>query len=247
MNPSPNPDRPTDLATSLATSLGGRTFLSSDVNGHILVDGTRIQISFQVGSVNVNAGCNGLAGSASYDGATLVVGDLMQTLMACQPELEAQDAWLGELLRSRPTLQLDGDTLTVTSADTTITLVDRVVADPDRPIVGTVWNVDGLISGDAASSVPSASAASITITDGNAAVHTGCNRGSASVEITDDTITFGPLATTKMACAPELMDLEFAVTRVLDGEVTYSIEADHLTISTHDADGVAIGLTLRAE
>ena len=40
---------------------------------------------------------------------------------------------------------LDGDRLTLHSAATTIQLVDRRVADPDRPIEGTVRQLDGII------------------------------------------------------------------------------------------------------
>ena len=48
------------------------------------------------------------------------------------------------------------------------------------------------------------STASITIADdGTVAVNTGCNTGSGSVEVTDTTLTFGPIRITKMACPPE--------------------------------------------
>ena len=117
----------------------------------------------------------------------------------------------------------------------------------NRPLVDTTWVIDGLISGNDVSSVPENSEASITISDGTAAVHTGCNRGNANVEITDDTITFSPMATTMMACEPALMDLESAVTRVLAGEVDYVIDADRMTISSEGADGATIGLTLIAK
>lgn len=237
----------TDIQSALATALAGRTFLSSAIDGRTLVDGTEVRLSFQIDALNAHAGCNTLGTTAAYDGATLVATDMFQTEIGCEPALAEQDLWLGELLMSRPTLVLEGDTLTIASPDTTITLTDRAVADPDRPLVDTTWVVNGLISGDAVSSVPANSAASITISDGSAAVHTGCNRGNAGVEITDDTITFAPMATTKMACEPELMELEFAVTRVLTGEVDYSIEAGQMTISTKDADGGTIGLTLTAE
>jgi heat shock protein HslJ len=117
----------------------------------------------------------------------------------------------------------------------------------DRPLVDTVWVIDGLISGDDVSTVPENSEASITISDGRAAVHTGCNRGNATVDITDETMTFSPMATTMMACEPALMELEFAVTSVLNGEVDYAIDADRMTISTQADDGTTIGLTLIAE
>ncbi len=234
-------------ASDLASTLAGRTFLSSDVDGQSLVAGTQIRLTFQRDSVSAAAGCNTLGYDATYDDDTLNASNGMQTEMGCSDELEAQDVWLSDFLRSQPTVVLDGVTLTVATPDIVVTLVDRVAADPDRPLVGTTWVVDGLLTRDAVSSVPAGSAASITIDDRAAAVHTGCNRGNAAVEITDETITFAPMATTRMACEPALMDLEFAVTGVLDGTVDFSIEAGRLTITKQLPDGETIGLTLTAE
>ena len=97
--------------------------------------------------------------------------------------------------------------------------------------------------------MPIGAEASITITDGTAAVEAGCNTGSAPVEITDTTITFGPLALTRMACGPQT-ELETAVVAVLTGEVGYTIASDTLqlrTTATNTAgDTGEIGLNLVA-
>ena len=67
--------------------------------------------------------------------------------------------------------------------------------------------------------------------DGNAAVFTGCNSGSTTVEVADATLTFGPIAMTKMACPGAASELEATVTTVLDGEVDYTVDGDTLTIT----------------
>ena len=59
--------------------------------------------------------------------------------------------------------------------------------------------------------------------------------------ISPDTITFGPIALTKMACEPAAMAVENAVTAVLNGAVAYTIDADVLTLNSGDR-----GLTFRA-
>ena len=85
----------------------------------------------------------------------LVVPGMAMTEMACEPAaLMDQDTWLSAVLTSRPTVALDGDTLTLTADGAVITFVDREVADPDRPLEGTTWNVEGLVSNDAVSSIP---------------------------------------------------------------------------------------------
>ena len=105
---------------------------------------------------------------------------------------------LGRADARRRRRQPDGD-----RADgSTITFLDAAVAEPDQPLEGTRWVVDGLLANEGISTVPIGAEASITITDGTAAVEAGCNTGSAGVEITDTTITFGPLTLTRMACGP---------------------------------------------
>ncbi len=231
--------------------LDGRTFVSTATDGHDLVADSEIRLTFQDGSVSINAGCNTLVGSYTVEGDTLQTPVLATTQMACDPALMDQDAWLSETFSGSPTLALDGDDLTVTATDgSTITFLDAAVAEPDQPLVGTRWVVDGLLANEGISTVPIGAAASITITDGTAAVEAGCNTGSAPVEITDTTITFGPLALTRMACGPEQTELETAVVAVLTGEVGYTIASDTLqlrTTATNTAgDTGEIGLNLVA-
>ena len=101
--------------------------------------------------------------------------------------------------------------------------------------------MDGIRVGDAVSSVPQGVEASLRIVDGQAEVHFGCNSGGGAVEVTEDSLTFGPMMSTKMACEAGPAEVEAAVTRTLSGTVGYTIDADVLTI-----DNGPSGLTLRA-
>ena len=223
-----------------AQTLDGRTFLSTKVDGPALVAGTVIRITFKDGNVSVNAGCNTFGGQYRIDGDRLVVGQIVTTEIGCQPNLAAQDQWVGGLIGGA-TIGLDGNSLTLALNGIRVTFLDRVVADPDRPLVGTRWVVDGLINGGTVSSVPAGVIAAITLTDTSADVETGCNTGSGSVTLTDGSITVGALVLTKKACTGPGAALEGAVTAVLQGTVTYHIEADTLTLQAGD-----LGLTLRA-
>ncbi|HSL58783.1 MAG TPA: META domain-containing protein [Acidimicrobiales bacterium] len=195
-----------------------------------LVAGSTVRLTFTDSGVSANAGCNTIFGDARIEGDELVVGALASTSMACEPDLMDQDQWLADLLSSRPTLAVDGDEVSLTSGTTVLTLVDRRVADPDRPLVGTTWTVDTLISGDAASSLPAGvDPPTLTIgDDGRFTAFLGCNRANGPVAVGDTTLTFGPAATTRMMCPPDAMDVEATVLAVLDGEVTWSIEGPAL-------------------
>ena len=241
--------QPPDSEASVPASdldLDGRTFVSTEVDGHELVSGSQIRVGFQDGSISINAGCNTLVGGYTIEGDTLQVPVLAMTQMACDPALMDQDTWLSETFSGSPTLALEGDDLTVTAADgSTITFLDAAVAEPAQPLEGTRWVVDGLLANEGISTVPIGAEASITITDGTAAVEAGCNTGSAPVTITDTTITFGPMILTRMACPQPQMDLENAVVAVLDGEVTYTIDSNTLRLRKA-ADSGEIGLDLTA-
>src|SRR3990172_738506 len=209
----------------------GWSSMSSDrtVEGRTLVQGSTLRLAFSSGQVSVNAGCNSMSGPYRIDGARLVVDELATTEMGCEPPLMDQDRWVADLLDGA-TVALDDDTLTLTKGVIHVVLLDREIADPDRPLLGTRWVVDGLISGDAVSSIPAGATAALTFSAGRVDVEAGCNRGGGPVEVTDASLRFGPIGLTKMACAPEVMALERAVTTVLAGAVGYTIEAATLTL-----------------
>lgn len=228
--------------------LDGRTFLSTDVtdagNPHPLVDGTRIRISFHDGQIGLSAGCNSMGGAYVVRNGLLDVTDLSQTDMGCDPDRMTQDEWLAGLITSGPTIRLDGNDLRIKEGDTLIKLLDREVADPDRSLVGPIWTVASVISGDAVVSVPDGVVATLSFTDdGQVLIDTGCNGAGGMYSVGDDgTITFSDIVSELKLCLDERNAMEVSVMAVLNaGEATYSIEADLLTLSAGEQ-----GLQLQA-
>lgn len=231
------------------SELTGRTFLAQGVTQggqpKPLVEGTELRVEFtDDGRVVVNAGCNTMSGTVTVDGDGLDTGGgLATTQIGCEPALHEQDTWVGELFTANPTYALDGDRLTLTAADTTVELLDRQTADPDRPLQDTVWQLDGIVDADAVSSVPGEVPATLTIRDGTIEIaDTGCNGGGGEAEITDTEITVDGLIWTMMACGEPSTTIERAFGEVLEGTISYEIEADVLTLSHPSGKG----LTLRA-
>jgi heat shock protein HslJ len=108
---------------SESADLAGRSFTSTEVRGHDLVEGSAIALTFEDGRMSANGGCNTLNGAATWDGDTLDVAEpLASTMMACDEALMAQDQWLSEFLTSSPALEVDGDTMTLGDDTTGITL-----------------------------------------------------------------------------------------------------------------------------
>ncbi len=226
--------------TAPAAGVDGKTYLSTDVKGVTMVPGTRITLAFRDGSLSAGGGCNAIGGAYTITGDRLSTAHLITTEMGCAQPLMEQDRWLAKLL-SGSTMALAGDTLTLDDGTVRLTLLDREVAKPDKPITGTKWVLDGIVTGDAASSVPTGVTASMRIVDGRVELDTGCNTGGGPVTVTDDTLTFGAMALTKKACMAGPAAVEAAVVSTLTGTVHYTIEADVLTI-----DAGTSGLVFRA-
>ena len=223
------------------TTLDGHGYLSTDVQGADLVPGTQVRLAFIDGNLSAHAGCNTMGGGYAIEGDRLLTAQLSMTEMGCDEQRARQDAWLAGFLGAGPTLTLAETTLTLTDGTITLTLLDEEVATPDQPIEGTLWVLDGLSSGDAVSNIPMGVNASIRIDAGRVDLQAGCNQGGGTVEVTPDTLTFGPMMLTKMACEADPMTVENAMTMMLSGPVAYSIDAGRLTISNGQA-----GLMFRA-
>ena len=106
--------------------LAGRTFTATEVQGHELVEGSSVTLTFDENAISAQAGCNTLFGDASWDGDTLDVQEPMaSTLMACEEALMAQDQWLASFLTSSPALEVDGDAVTLGDDTTSMTLTEQ--------------------------------------------------------------------------------------------------------------------------
>jgi len=226
--------------------LSGRTLVvtavTNDGKPHPLVSGSQVRLTFDDKTMGITAGCNNLSGDYALDGDRLTVGPIGGTEMGCPAPLMDQDAWLAGLFE-RP-VTVGGDPLTFRAGSVVLTVADREDVSPDAPLTGTRWRVDGLVSGDAVSSLPDGVDAWLQIgDDGTVTANTGCNRGSGRVTTGEDTLTFEPLATTRRACADDAaQQVEKAVLAVLDGETTYDIEERSLSITNGQK-----GLTFRAD
>ncbi|WP_137724351.1 META domain-containing protein [Prescottella subtropica] len=233
---------------SPADALWGRTFLSTSVTGTAIPGGGPFEVAFpERDRIAMSAGCNRGVGSVDLSGGTVKAGPIATTMMACPGDVAAADTWMADVFAATPAWTLTNDVLTLSSPGVTIELADKKTTDPDRPVIGTTWTVDTLISADAIMSSQAIETAAATLTigqDGQVSGSSGCNRFSGPVTVGDSTITFGPLASTKMACADEAVaEVERSVLHVLDGEVTYAVDGPTMRLTK--ADGTGLGLRAR--
>jgi len=215
------------------------TYASTEVTGYELVANTRLEIGFPDPSkITARAGCNSFFGDYRIEDDVLVIGELGGTLIGCPPELQDQDDWMAGFLDSRPSIALDGDILILAGPDATAVLQDREVAEPDVGLEGTRWIVDSVITADAVSNVPQDVGAYLELSEGTVTGNGGCNTLNGTATVGEDTITFGPLATTRLTCPDQ--SLEHEVLAVLSGEVAYEVDGNRVTLS--NASGRGLGL-----
>jgi len=223
--------------------LDGTSWVATAVTEHgqprALVAGSELRVEFADGNISIHAGCNGMGGSYTLDEeAELRAGTLSGTMMACDPPLMDQDHWLSDTVFASPLVaSVDGDTLTLSREGLELVFTDKSVAAPDALLEGTAWQLDGIRSGETISSVPAGTTTPTfsLAADGTVTLHTGCNGGRATATVSGSTITFGPVMTTKMACADRAgRQTEAAVLAVLDGAVEWSITGKALTLTKGD-------------
>lgn len=224
-----------------AADLAGRSFVTTSVQGHQLVADTQVRLTFEESRLTAQAGCNTLFGEYAVTKDLLYVTNMGGTEMGCVPELLDQDEWLMTFLGGRPNLVLDGDRLILSDGGAEVELTDTKVAEPDVALEGTTWVLDTHYTDEATSHLAGMENASITLTDGRAAVAGGCNRGSASYELDGDQLVIGPMALTRKMCDDQAMQVENLMTRVLDGEpLTVAIDSSQLRLMRSDGTGIGL-------
>ncbi|MPY78646.1 MAG: META domain-containing protein [Actinophytocola sp.] len=221
----------------------GQEFLSTEVTEageqRPLVKNTRIRLTFAERELTINAGCNTLFGDARLDSGRLVVENMGGTEMGCAKPLMKQDKWLTDFFTSGPRWQHEGDTLTLTSGETTVTLVDRKVAEPDKSLRGTRWQLDTIIDGATASSAPGDMRAHLLFSeDGTVRGNGGCNQLSARFERDGNQLTFSQIITTRMSCGQSRDRIERSVLAVLESSPRVEIEANRLTLTSDSGKGI---------
>jgi heat shock protein HslJ len=99
-------------------------------------------------------------------------------------------------------------------------------AGPPTELPGTSWVLQGLSGTQLGTGVPTINFG----TDGTVSGSAGCNTFNGTYTVDGSSITFGPLASTKMACPVADMAVETAFLAGLAGATSWSIEALFLTL-----------------
>ncbi|ATW49360.1 META domain-containing protein [Streptomyces peucetius] len=191
------------------------------------------------GRAQGNYGCNHFGADVKVEGDTITVRPAEMTEMACEKKVQNFEDTLRAALTGRLTAKLTDGRLTLTTQKGgSVALTSQ----PSPPLVGTKWSVNSLISGETAKSLPAGTENKAHLTfgkDGSVRGSLGCNRFTSTAEISEDSITFGRLASTRKLCKGPEMDLERKLVESLKGTVTYELSHRSLTLTRADGEGFA--------
>ncbi|APE22871.1 MULTISPECIES: META domain-containing protein [Streptomyces] len=203
-------------------------------------DGARVEFT-KDGRVRGNSGCNTFGATVAVRGETLTVGPQEITAIGCPADRQRFETELMKALTGPLKGKLAGEALTLASADGRAGV--ELAAEADVPLRGTTWKIDGLVSGNTASSLPAGSGDKARLVfgaDGRVTGNLGCNNFSAAARVEGKTVTIeGPAATTRMMCTSPQMRLETKLYELLDGPLTYRL--DHRTLTLVNAEGEGLG------
>ena len=217
------------------------TLKTYDVDGTAtpIPSGVVIDAKFAAGKVSGFAGCNVYWGSAAISGATLKIGPLATTSMACDPAVTTvETAYLANLAGSAM-FTATADALMIFGSDGKQLL--SYGAASANPLEGE-WNVTGYNNGTQAVIVADGRhdphRRSFTA-DGQVGGDAGCNSYSGPYTLDGTSLTVGPLATTMKACEQAIISQETTFLAALQTPTT--VETSGATVTLRDASSASGG------
>jgi heat shock protein HslJ len=193
-------------------------------------DGVQATAEFTTDQISGSSGCNRFTGGYTTDGNTIDIGPLASTLMACVGAAMAVEADYLARLDEAATFSIGEGTMTMSDKAGQVVL-SYTVAVPIT-LTGTNWSANGINTGtDAVSGLVAGSTVTAVFgDDGTISGNAGCNTYNGTYEVTGTTMKIGPLATTMMACEPDVSAQEANYLAALARVTKYTIRGDQLEL-----------------
>ncbi len=243
--PGPGATPPAAGATraSAPPALEGTEWVVQSLRGQPLLAGTNVTVTFKDGQISGSAGCNSYGGSYEAQDGKLTVGQLAMTEMYCENPAGVMDQEKSFLAALGAVASYQGSAGQVELADAAGQAVLVLVSSPAKPEValeGTEWVLTTFLEGTTASSLISGTEITLRFEQGDAGGSGGCNSYGGSYTRQDDTLEFGTLVSTMMACEGPagLMQQEGKYLGLLQHVTSLALDGDQLTLRTAEGNGL---------
>ena len=204
---------------------------SYDVAGTLTLvpDNEYADASFDSNRVSGFGGCNTFDARYREGGRTLLISQPASTLMACAEEAMTFEQTYLQLLNSSRFYSTRADTLTIFSAVGQTSLVFD--AAPRNPLLGK-WQVDSFASApNTVSALVPGTTMDVAFGIGNVGGFAGCNSFSGVYGTNGNVVRIGRLATTRLACADDVMAQETAFLKALEGSALIETRNDQVNLT----------------
>ena len=193
-------------------------------------EGVTPTAEFTADQVSGSGGCNRFTGGYTTDGDTLTIGPLASTEMACVGDASTVEADYFARLGEVKTYAITDGTLTL--SDSAGQVVLSYTESVPVTLTGTTWSATGINNGkEAVTSLVAGTMVTAQFSeDGTLSGNAGCNTYNGTYEVSGDSLTIGPLATTKKACEPDVNEQEANYLEALGRVTTYTIRGDQLEL-----------------
>lgn len=177
------------------------------------------------------AACNGYGGSAVIARDTFSIDGISMTEMGCEPSIMDLEATYAEALLRVGSATRTGEALRLTGDGIDLAF-ETIPPVATAELLGTVWVLDTIIEGDAASStLVSADEATLSLAvDGTFTGSTGCRTISGDYVIATGSVQFTSWGA-EGECPSELAAQDSQVITVLEGPFTVVVDGDRLTVT----------------
>jgi heat shock protein HslJ len=224
---------------------GQWTLVDGEIDGNTFTPLADYAITLDIegDQIGGSAGCNSFGGGVTIDGTSLEVGDVAITEMACldQAAMDAEQTFI-QALWAATTIErngsgaderliLGGDGITLTYAPTALVSPPEAAAE----LVGTLWILDTIIEGDAASSIlagaeePTLALAS----DESFTAMTGCRELRGRYTLDGDRVSL-MFDMDDWACEGDIGRQEIPILTVFEQSGTAEVDGKRLTITADD-------------
>ena len=194
------------------------------------LDEARLTLDFDGTQMGGFGGCNGFGGDYELDGTTLIPGEIAISTEGCGDPVGAlENAFVGAVVNA-DRVQVENDELVLSGPDIELRF-DRAPAVPIDDIVGEVWVLETLTTGDETTAAAGADATLELSDTGVIGATTGCRRleGTYIVRWAEVLIASSSM---RGACRAALRDQDNHVTGVLGDGFTATIDGDRLVLSS---------------
>lgn len=190
-----------------------------------------VTLAVEGSRIGGTSACNSYGAEIVVAGGEVRFGDVGMTMMGCEePVMAIESAYLAALGRVRQAAR-DGDAL-ILAGDGVELRFEPIPPIPTADLVGTVWTLETLIDGTAASSVGGEPATLTLRADGRFEGSTGCRRFSGTFIEAVGQILATELATDDRDCPAPFEAQDGHVLTVLGDGFDVAIDGDRLTLTS---------------